>query len=206
VTAPPVLRADAARNRRRLLEAAARVFAERGLDAGVDEIAREAGVGIGTLYRRFPTKDDLIAAVLDDRFETIVAAIEEAAAADDPWAALEAVMAAFAEAAVVHRALLHNLAYSGCHAPLVQAAKERVLEQLDAVLARARADGAVRDDVTARDLLALSGMLSRLPPWQLAQEPDVWRRYLGLMLDGLRPDGAHPLPHPPSQAVPPFTR
>jgi AcrR family transcriptional regulator len=201
-----MLRADAARNRRRLLDAAARVFAEQGMDASVDDIARDAGVGVGTLYRRFPTKDDLIAAVLDDRFETVAATIEAAADVDDPWAALEAAMAALAEAAVFHRALLHNLSYSGCHAPLVQAAKERVLARFETILARAHAAGAVRDDVVARDLLALSGMLSRLPAWQLAQEPEVWTRYLGLMLDGLRPEGAHRLPHPPSQAVPPLTR
>lgn len=198
------LRADAARNRRRLIEAAARVFAERGMDAGVDDIAREAGVGVGTLYRRFPTKDDLIAAVFDDRYGTVEAAFEAAAAQDDPWTALADAMAAFAEAAVLHSALLHNIAYSGGHAEVVQACKERISARLDAILARAREAGAVRDDVVARDVMALAGMISRLPAWQLQQEPDIWRRYLGLMLDGLRPDGARPLPHPPSQAVPPF--
>jgi AcrR family transcriptional regulator len=206
MAAPTVLRADAARNRRRLLDAAARVFAERGLDAGVDEIAREAGVGVGTLYRRFPTKDDLIAAVFDDRFEPMEAALASAAEHEDPWYALESAMAAFAEAAILHRALLHRIAYSGYHAQAVHASKERVLAILDRLLVRAREAGVVREDLVARDLLALSGMMSRLPPWQLEQEPDIWRRYLGLMLDGLRPDGAHPLPHPPSQAVPPFTR
>ena len=198
------LRADAARNRRRLIEAAARVFAEQGMDAGVDEIAREAGVGVGTLYRRFPAKDDLIAAVFDDRFGTVEAAVAEAARDEDPWRALESAMAAFAEAAVLHHALLHKIAYSGCHASAMQAAKERVLARFEAILARARAAGVVRDDVVARDVLALSGMLSRLPAWQLAQEPDIWRRYLALMVDGLRPDPARPLPHPPSRAVPPF--
>jgi AcrR family transcriptional regulator len=206
MTAPAALRADAARNRRRLLEAAARVFAEHGMDASVDDIAREAGVGIGTLYRRFATKDELIAAVLDDRFETIAAAIEAAGGLEDPMAALETAMAELAAGAVLHRALLHNLAYSGCHAPLVQAAKERVTAEFDAILARARAAGVVRDDIVARDLMTLGGMLSRLPAWQLEQEPDVWRRYLALMLDGLRPETAHALPHPPSRAVPPFTR
>jgi AcrR family transcriptional regulator len=197
------LRADAARNRRLLIEAAARVLAEQGMDAAVDEIAREAGVGVGTLYRRFPTKDDLIAAVFDDRLGTVEAAVEAAAADEDPWRALESAMAAFAEAAVLHHALLHNISYSGAHAAAMQAAKERVLARFDAILARARAAGVVREDVVARDLLALSGMLSRLPAWQLAQEPDIWRRYLALTLDGLRPEPARPLPHPPAKAVPP---
>lgn len=197
------LRADAARNRRLLIEAAARVLAEQGMDAAVDEIAREAGVGVGTLYRRFPTKDDLIAAVFDDRLGTVEAAVEAAAADEDPWRALESAMAAFAEAAVLHHALLHNISYSGVHAAAMQAAKERVLARFDAILARARAASVVREDVVARDLLALSGMLSRLPAWQLAQEPDIWRRYLALMLDGLRPEPARALPHPPARAVPP---
>ncbi len=196
-----VLRADDARNRRLLIEAAARVFAEQGRDAGVDEIAREAGLGVGTLYRRCPTKDDLIAAVFDDRFGTVEAAIEEAAADEDPWQGLERAMAAFAEAAVLHRALLHSIAYAGGHAAAVQAAKDRVSANFETILDRARRAGVVRDDVVARDVMALSVMLSRLAPWQLAQEPDIWRRYLGLMLDGLRPDGARPLPHPPAQAV-----
>jgi AcrR family transcriptional regulator len=206
MAAPTALRADAERNRRRLLQAAGRVFAEQGMDASVDDIAREAGVGIGTLYRRFATKDDLIAAVLDDRFETIAASIEAAGRIDDPWAALEAAMCELAAGAVLHRALLHNLSYSGCHAALVQAAKERVIAQFEAILARGHAAGVVRDDVVARDVMALGGMLSRLPAWQLEQEPDIWRRYLGVMLDGLRPASAHGLPHPPSRAVPPFTR
>ena len=200
------LRADAARNRRRLIEAAARVFAEQGMDAGVDEIARVAGVGVGTLYRRFPTKDDLIAAVFDDRYGSVEAAIEVAAEHDDAWSAVEEAMAGFAEAAVLHSALLHNIAYSGSHAKGMQAAKERVTAGFEAILARARDAGVVRDDVVARDLIALSGMLSRLPSWQLAQEPDIWRRYLALMLDGLRPEPARPLPHPPTKAVPPFQR
>jgi len=68
---------------------------------------------------------------------------------------------------------------------------------------RARAARVVREDVVARDLLAPSGMLSRLPAWQLAQEPDIWRRYLALTVDGLRPEPARPLPHPPAKAVPP---
>ena len=200
------LRADAARNRRRLIEAAARVCADQGMDACVDDIAREAGVGIGTLYRRFPTKDDLIAAVLDDRFGTVEAAVADAAQDEDPWRALERAMAAFAEAALLHLALVHKIAYTGSQAAAMHQAKDRIAARFDAILARAREAGVVREDVVARDAMALSGMISRIPAWQLEQEPEIWRRYLALMLDGLRPQGARPLPHPPSQAVAPFKR
>jgi AcrR family transcriptional regulator len=204
MTAPTALRADAARNRRLLLDAAERLFAEHGLDIGVDDIAREAGVGIGTLYRRFPTRDDLVSAVLDDCFESVLEGLDAARAEPDPWTALERATAAYAEAAVVHRALLQRI--HACHAPLVSGAKTRILESIGSVLDRARAAGVVRDDVVPMDLLALGGMLSRLPPQRLEQEPDIWRRWLGLMLDGLRPEGAHPLPHPPPRDLRPAER
>jgi AcrR family transcriptional regulator len=200
------LRADAARNRTLLLEAAERLFGERGLDVSVDDIAHEAGVGVGTLYRRFPTRDDLLAAVLDDCFASVIERLDAARAEPDPWTALERATAAYAEEAVVHRALLHRFAYAGCHASLIGAAKTRMLQRLDEVLERARGAGVVRDDIVPLDLLALGGMLSKLPPYRLEREPDIWRRWLGLMLDGLRPEGAHPLPHPPPRDLRPHGR
>jgi len=200
------LRADAARNRRRLLDAAVRVFTEKGLDAGVDEIAREACVGVGTLYRRFPTKEDLVGAVLEDRVQGIVAALEAAAAEADPWTALERALQAIGEAVVFQHAALHDIKRSGVHGPLVCAARERVLALLGEIIARGQAAGVVRADLAAVDAVALSGMLARLPAWQLEQDPGIWRRYLGLMLDGLRPEAAHPLPHAPTRAEPPFMR
>ena len=191
---PTALRADAARNRERLIEAAGRVFATEGLDAGVDEIARTAGVGIGTLYRRFPTRDDLVGAVLDDTFERVLARLDEATVDPDPWTALERAIGGFAEAVLANRALLHSIAHGGCHAERVGDLKRRLLERFDAILDRAQAAGVVRGDVNPGDLMALSGMLSRIPPQRLERDPQVWHRWLALMLDGLRPEGAHPLP------------
>src|SRR5215217_3258207 len=96
-TEPRALRADAERNRRRILDAARRVFAEDGLGVGVDAVARAAGVGVGTLYRRFPTKQDLLAAVIEDGVVRLADALEQIEALDDPWAAFEACARAFAE-------------------------------------------------------------------------------------------------------------
>src|SRR5688572_17125176 len=158
------LRADAARNRARLIEAAGRVFATQGLDAGVDEIARTAGVGIGTLYRRFPTRDDLVGAVLDDTFERVLARLDEAVTDPDPWTALERAIGGFAEAVLANRALLHSTAHDGCHAERVGGLKRQLLERFEAILDRAQAAGVVRGDVNPGDLMALSGMLSRIPP------------------------------------------
>ncbi len=191
---PAALRADAARNRERLIEAAGRVFAREGLDASVDEIARTAGVGIGTLYRRFPTRDDLVGAVLDDTFLHVLTRLDDAAAEPDAWTALERAIAGFAEAVLANRALLHSTAHDGCHAKRVGGLKRQVLERFDAILDRAQAAGVVRGDVHPGDLMALSGMLSRIPEQRLERDPQAWRRWLALMLDGLRPEGAHPLP------------
>jgi AcrR family transcriptional regulator len=191
---PAALRADAARNRERLIAAAGQVFATQGLDAGVDEIARTAGVGIGTLYRRFPTRDDLVHAVLEDTFDRAIAQLDDAASEDDPWTALERGLERFSAAVLAHSALLHSIAREGYHAPRVLCLKEDALARFAGILERAQTAGVVRADVVPNDLMALSGMLSRIPPHRLEREPDVWRRWLALMLDGLRPEGAHPLP------------
>src|SRR5829696_9880810 len=97
-TEPRALRADAERNRRRILDAARSVFAEHGLGVGVDAVARAAGVGVGTIYRRFPTKQDLLAAVVEDGILRLADAIDEiAATTDDPWEAFAGAVRAFAE-------------------------------------------------------------------------------------------------------------
>src|SRR3954452_1709249 len=99
------LRADAERNRRRILDGARDVFARHGLEAGVDEVARAAGVGVGTLYRRFPTKDDLMLAVVQDNTETMLLELEAAAAVDDPWNSFFAAAHAMAQSTARNRAL-----------------------------------------------------------------------------------------------------
>src|SRR3954453_91884 len=91
------LRADAERNRRRILDAARQVFAEEGLGVGVDAVARAAGVGVGTVYRRFPTKHDLLAAVIEDGVCRLADEVEQIESVEDPWQAFESTVRAFAE-------------------------------------------------------------------------------------------------------------
>jgi AcrR family transcriptional regulator len=146
------LRADAARNRERILDAAETVFVERGADASLDEVAKRAGVGIGTLYRRFPTREDLLAAVCDERMLAIVKQSQERADAQSP---LEAIRD-YVHALVVHTTHFRGLAASlgavlqtgpaGCQASQVEAER---------LLARARAAGVLRDDVVVADLVCI---------------------------------------------------
>jgi len=188
------LRADAERNRVKLLTAAHRVFASRGLDAGVEEIAREAGVGMGTLYRRFPTKESLVEAVIEDRFETIGAELREAAAHEDPWEAFAGCALALAARIAEDRSFFQVVSESVKRSERARAQRDALLAVMAPAVQRAQRAGVLRDDVSVEDVPGLCAVAARLPAWRLEQRPDLWRRYLGVVLDGLRPDGATPLP------------
>jgi AcrR family transcriptional regulator len=194
---PRPLRADAERNRRRILDAAREVFAARGAEASVDEIARAAGVGMGTLYRRFPTKDELLEAVIRDRLAHLAARLEEVAGVGDPWDAFAGAMEILAELVGRDRALYDLLQVQPSLLTGVTAERKGLRAALRPALERAQAAGVVRDDVTIDDLPSLAAVAARLPAWRLERQPGLWRRYLGVVLDGLRPDGATALRHAP---------
>ena len=169
------LRADARRNLERVLDAASEVFAASGPDASIDEIARLAGVGHGTVFRRFPTKDDLMFAVIERHVAEMQALAEEAIAADDPGEA-------FFD--FVHRVAELSMRTPGLHRCVVHCGSKpgaAELEQLVArIVARAQRAGAVRRDVEPADVqLLVRSALTSAPPGQ-------WRRYLDVVLDGLR--------------------
>jgi AcrR family transcriptional regulator len=161
------LRADAQRNLDRLLVAAGACFAERGVDVSIDEIARRAGVGHGTVFRRFPTKEALLEAVVCERARGLAAAAEEAAEAADVWSGFEGFVR---EAAAVYgrdRALLEGL--GRC----VEAEDvDAFVEAVRRLVARAQAAGVLRKDVSAEDVLDLVPAASR---------------HAQVVLDGLRP-------------------
>ncbi|WP_305884230.1 TetR/AcrR family transcriptional regulator [Allokutzneria sp. A3M-2-11 16] len=185
------LRADALRNAERLVLAARQAFAEDGPEVSLEEIARRAGVGVATLYRRFPSKDDLVRAVLLWRYEERVAPVLETALVDpDPWrgvvSSLEAAMGLACEEQCTFLAAksMHNLA---------DGIQDHYFANFTKIVARAQAAGAVRADLTPEDLPPIAYML--LGALRIVRAPDWdWRRYLGLLLDGLRPEGATPLP------------
>ncbi|PRY59795.1 TetR/AcrR family transcriptional regulator [Glycomyces artemisiae] len=185
-------RADAVRNRRLLLAAAADEFAERGLGASVADIARRAGVGKGTVFRHFATKDDLIAAILVDRMADLSERGEGLLDAGDAGDALYEFLTAAAEQR--RERDLSFLAEASESMPEVARARDRLLKAIDALVARAAEQGAVRSDITGTDVLLLMCAPVYVAEAVPGAAPDLWRRYLAIIFDGLRPEAAHPLP------------
>jgi AcrR family transcriptional regulator len=198
VTTTRPLRADAARNRQLLLAAAADEFAERGLDASVADIARRAGVGKGTVFRHFATKDDLLAAIVIDRIDTLTGVGRRLLDAADPGAGL---LEFLSVAAAQRQQLdLSFLQAAGEMRVEVTTGRARLFDTVNQLVDRARDHGAVRDDVTGTDVILLMCAPNYVASYAPDASPDLWQRYLAIIFDGLRPQGAHPLPHPPPAA------
>ncbi|MFE0156159.1 TetR/AcrR family transcriptional regulator [Nonomuraea sp. NPDC059007] len=192
-------RVDAIRNREAIVEAAADVLAEQGAAVDVREIARRSGVGMGTLYRHFPKKEDLVHTVLRRDFLNWAESARQAAIdAEDPWAAL----ADFYQQALTgyarHRAIMENFALTWSVPDLEGIHQLRlVIEQL---CARAVATGVLRPGVTTDDLLLLLVSLGHAVQITDECRPQMWNRLLRISLDGLRADHCEPLPD--SELVP----
>jgi AcrR family transcriptional regulator len=189
------LRADAARNRQRLIDAAAEVFAARGLDATLDDIARHAGVNVATAYRHFANKHELAHEFLAQCVDRAVAIAEEAAAEPDPWTGLTRFLEQSLEMITSNRALLDVLkhAYGAEHFAEMLRRSWAPLEQL---LGRCRAAGVVRADFAVTDLPPVLEMLSSITEPGQPGQPGLPHRYIGLILAGLRPS-PEPLPGEP---------
>jgi AcrR family transcriptional regulator len=188
------LRADAARNRERLLAAAADEFAERGLDASIADIAKRAGIGKGTVFRHFPTKEDLLAAIVLDRIGMLESAGRELLQAEDPGAALVDFLTLAAEQR--QQRDLSFLAGKVHPHPEVDPLQDRLNATIDALVERAQRHGVVRDDVNGTDVMLLVCAPNYVVSYVPDAPPDLWRRYLAIIVDGLRPQGARPLPYP----------
>lgn len=183
------LRADAARNRQALIEAAERLFASRGLSVTLDDIAAEAGVNVATAYRHFANKRELAAAFLEAKIAQAVEIAEAAAAAEDPWVGLTAFFEATLELMTANR---------GLHDILTPAYADQWLERLDGqieplmrrLIARAQRAGALRKGIEPGDLGVVLQMLASLTDVPTDNPAATARRYLALVLAGLRPDGS----------------
>jgi AcrR family transcriptional regulator len=184
-----VARRDAERNRQKLIEAGRSLFAERGPDAPFEEIARRAGVGIGTLYRHFPTRDALVEVIYAEHIDEVLAAAEEGAAAKDAWAGLVGFLERVLQLQARNLPLRGVFLRHGGDAALAERRK-RIQPALASLVANAREQGSIRDDFALGDLsLAL---WSFAPIFEATSEvaPNVWRRHLQILLDGLRPEAA----------------
>ncbi|MGW7085168.1 TetR/AcrR family transcriptional regulator [Streptomyces sp. NPDC054871] len=184
--ATPPRRRDARRNWDLLVDAAREVFAEQGLEAPLDVIARRAGVGNATLYRNFPTRAALVDAVFHDLLTGTMAAGDQARTAPDAWAALNEYLRAVFVTLAADRGTndLMTTRLEGVDALRAVHAHNR--ETVDVLLSRGRAQGTVRADATTEDVLfALAALGRAIPALTTATTPDAWRRPLTLLLDGL---------------------
>jgi AcrR family transcriptional regulator len=190
----PRLRRDAEQNRRRIIAAAHEVFRERGLAATLDDVAAHAGVGVGTVYRRFANKEELVDTLFDDMIDTVAGLAQEAAAEPDAWIGLTTSLEKVCELQAFDRGLREVMLGTG-RGPQRQAqVRERVQPAVDQLLARAKEQGTLRPDMEGFDLPMIQLMVAAVTDH--TGQPDLWRRYLRLLLDGLRaqPGATAPLP------------
>ena len=188
------LRADAERNRQRLLAAAKELFATRGLHVTLDDIARQAGVGTGTAYRRFPNKDALIEALMADRIAEIGAIAEEQLHEPDPWRALAGFFEQALALQAADRGLKDVLWSSGHGREQVVHARRAIAGPVTKLVRRAVEAGVVRPDMATSDVPLINFMLNSIIDFARDIEPELYRRYLAIVLDGLRVKEAGPLP------------
>jgi AcrR family transcriptional regulator len=215
-----IMRADAERNRRRLLDAATQMFCERGLDVGVGEIAQQAGVGRGTLFRNFPSKEHLIAAILVERLTESIARGREALQAPDAAQALFDLIDQSVGRTQTDRALFDALAETWLANDEIRAAHAELMGVIEALIQKAQAAGAVRDDIGAVDVLMLvKGVCEAASAFQHVS-PDIALRQIDLVraaisargdlrplrgpmptIEELERSVAGPLPAPPSRSA-----
>jgi AcrR family transcriptional regulator len=190
------LRKDAERNRQRVLDAAREVFAERGLGVSLDDIAKHAGVGVGTVYRRFPDKEQLIDALFEDRVGEILNAASESLEMKDPWQAVARFLERALELQVEDRALKELLlSTSEAHAR-IDRARERIEPVVVSLLERAQRAGVLRADLAVSDLMLLQHAIGEVADYSRDAAPEAWRRTLVIVLDGMRPDRRRTTPMP----------
>jgi AcrR family transcriptional regulator len=193
------LRRDAERNRQRILAAAADLLSERGLDATLDEVARAAGVGVGTVYRRFPDKETLIEELFRDRVDAMVRSAEQALTEPDPWQALVSYLEMATEMMARNIGLRQLLMFATYGRDGVCYARDQMRPVVSKLVQRAQASGDLRPDFDAGDVKLIAYMLASAAEYAATTKPDVWRRYLAMLIDGLRParDTVTELPVPP---------
>jgi AcrR family transcriptional regulator len=191
------LRADAQRNLVRVLDAAREVFAAHGIDAPVTDIAERAGVGVGTIFRRFPTKDDLLVAVVEQRTAQLIDAADVALESADPGAALRSFMETAAAMQISDVCWCDAAGTDLFDRDGVRELTDVLVGKMGELLTRAQTAGHVRADVRALDIPVLLMAVAKSGLMLEDAVPGAWKRYLGIIFDGLRPEAARPLPRRP---------
>jgi AcrR family transcriptional regulator len=190
------MRRDAQANRARILETASEVFSSEGIEAPLDEIARRAGVGAGTLYRHFPDRDHLLDALFEDRVQRFDELMTEACDAEDAWAGLVGLLETSFALQAADRGLKEILVARARGAGHMPKPSEETIAAVSALIERAKAQGALREDVTLTDMPLISAAIHGVIDLTSSVAPDAWRRILQILLDGLRADRIQPTPLP----------
>lgn len=184
------LRADAERNRLRIIAAARRLFAERGLEVSLDDVADAAGVGVGTVYRRFANRDQLIVGIFAQHLEDVLDELDDEALDDlDPWSTLVTCATTICTAIAEDRGLAAIMIEIDHTDPQIEAIKSRLTELMRRVFDRAHAAEVIRPDIADTDFFAIFAMISAVADTTQATAPGTWRRYLELLLDSIHTGG-----------------
>ncbi|MFE3188499.1 TetR/AcrR family transcriptional regulator [Nocardia sp. NPDC059240] len=193
------LRADAARNRNRIIDAADKLLARHGSSVTLDDVAAEAGVGIGTVYRHFNNKQDLAIEILSDYFIRIGDIVRDCARDPDPWLGLVQMLEYTCELIAGNRAFIGALTGCDSNSMDFDLYQGSVNAALDNLLGRARVGGAVRQEITVVDIWSAISMVQGVAAFTHQVAPDNWRRYLALILNGMRGESTRALaiPSPP---------
>jgi AcrR family transcriptional regulator len=189
------LRADARRNREAVIEAAKKLFADQGLDAQMPDVAKAAKVGVGTVYRHFPTKDDLIAALAAERFERLAEKAREGIDNEDPWEGLCEFIRFAAQSQADDRGLCEVM---GSRPEVMDASARAVgLDKLaDELVKRAQRSGGLRKDLQWEDIPLIACGLGQVTQADMGPGTGRWPRLVEIILDGLRAPGSAKLPRP----------
>jgi AcrR family transcriptional regulator len=191
------LRRDAEENRVRIVRAAREMFATHGLGVGFNDIARHAGVGVGTVYRRFPDKETLVRDALTDEVARLLGVADEALAAAPAWDGLVLLIEHVADLLAANLGLRDMALGPGLLSSEFGDVAEQVAGHIEELLDRAKAEGSVRGDVSPQDLTMMFLMITELAMHAAPSSPRAYRRYLTVFTDGLRPGSSQaPLPDP----------
>ncbi|HTD50421.1 MAG TPA: TetR/AcrR family transcriptional regulator [Acidimicrobiia bacterium] len=191
------MRSDARRNRARVLVAAEDVFSEMGLRAQIEEVARRAGVGVGTVCRHFPTKQALVEAVLEAMYESLLEDARHALDQADPGTAFHTFFVALSEFQARHRALAEHMATEIDLPVAAQSVRDALRGAIGELVSRAQDAGAIRPDIGPADVAMLFSGVAHATALAGDLRPVLRERYVALILDGLRPLEASPLPGQP---------
>ncbi len=186
---PELTRSDAVRNSERILDAATTVFARSGLDASLDEVAREAGVGVATVYRRFSDKEALIDALFESKIGVIVALAEEGSAHPDPWQGVCHFVLGAGGQLAADRGLMHVVLSAAHGQNGTERARSRIGPVVAKMVSRGIEAGVLRPEMTTADFPMMQILLAGVIDASREVRPELWKRYAALILDAIRADG-----------------